>query len=298
MVRLGRLALQLYPLAFRRRYGDEMLTLLADTEPGPRAIIDLLRGALVAHLRPPAGLTDALDPADRLRASASGVLACWVAFAAAGFGFYKTTEDAPFTAAGHAHPVLGAAHLAIQALAVLGSAAVVAGALPLVLAALRRARRDRDLRALVITPPLTVAAFAVLTGLLVWLAHAHHGQRATSADRAVFVAWELAGLAVGAVCVVASRRALFAIRPGRGGLLGALAGGTLATAAMAAMALATVLYAIALPADAPKLAGAPNGPLGTTSTAVSLAVQLVVMALAASLATVTTRRGWRAAFRS
>jgi hypothetical protein len=297
MVRLSRLVLRLYPLAFRGRYGDEMLALLEDSEPGPRAIVDLLRGALVAHLRPPAALTDALDPGDRLRASASGVLACWVAFAAAGFGFYKTTEDAPFAAAGRAHPLLGAAHLAIQVLAVLGSVAVLAGALPLVIAALRSARTERKLRLIVSTPPLAVAAFAVLTGLLVWLAHAHHGQPSSSGDRAVFVAWELAGLAVGAVCVAASRRALFLMRPGRARLLGALASGTLATAAMAAMALATALYAIALRADAPGLAAAQNGPLRATSTAFSLGVQLVVMALAACLATVTTRRGWRAAFR-
>jgi hypothetical protein len=298
MTRLGEYVLRLYPLTFRRRYGDEMLALLEDTEPGPRAIIDLLRGALVAHLRPPTGLTDALDPADRLRASASGVLACWVAFAAAGFGFYKTTEDAPFAAAGDAHPLLGSAHLAIQLLALVGSAAVLAGALPLVLAALHRARTQRRLRLLVSIPPLAVAAFAVLTGLLAWFADAHHAQRASVIDRAAFIAWELAGVGVGTICVIASRRALFAMRPDRTRLLGAFACGILATAAMAAMALAAALYTIALPADAPGLAGGPNGPVGATSTAASLVLQVVVMTLAASLATVTTHRGWRAAFRT
>ena len=81
---------------------------------------------------------------DRLRASSSAVLACWVAFAAAGFGFYKTTEDQPFSRAGDAHLALGGSHLAVQVLAVLGSIAVLTGALPLLIAALRQATAIRS----------------------------------------------------------------------------------------------------------------------------------------------------------
>lgn len=73
----------------------------------------------------------------------------------------------------------------------------------------------------------------------------------------------------------------------------AFACGALLTAAMAAMALATALYAIVLPIDAGGLAAAPNGPLGATSTNVSLIEQFIVMALAGTLAAITTRRGWR-----
>jgi hypothetical protein len=98
--RLAGLALLLYPLAFRRRYGQEMRALLDETPPGVLTVLDLLRGALAAHLHPPAGLAGVVDAGDRLRGSMSGVLACWVVFAAAGFGFYKTTEDHPFEAAG------------------------------------------------------------------------------------------------------------------------------------------------------------------------------------------------------
>ena len=74
------------------------------------------------------------------------MLACWVVFAAAGFAFYKTTEDAPFSAAGHAHPLLGAAHVAVQAIAVMASAVVVLGALPLIWAAFQHARDEHNLR--------------------------------------------------------------------------------------------------------------------------------------------------------
>ncbi len=252
-----------------------------------------MRGALSAHLRPPAGV--ALDPADRVRASTSGVLACWAAFAAAGFGFYKTTEDGRFPAAGYEHPLLGDAHATIQALAVLASAAVVIGALPLVVAAIARARSQRSLRGVVILPPLAVGAFAALTGVLIFIAHSQHSRYATTGARVAFIAWGIAGLACGAVCVVASRRALFAVPLARGRLMAALTCGTVVTAAMAAMAVASACYAIALPLDASPLAAEPNGPLLQISTGASLVGQLVVMAVAVGLAATATRRGWRVA---
>jgi hypothetical protein len=291
--RLARLVLWLYPLGFRRRYGHELQMLLDQTPTRVMTVLDLLRGALAAHLRPPAATAGLVGCAERVRASASGQLACWVVFTAAGFGFYNTTEDAPFSAAGHAHPLLGATHVAIQALAIAASAAVLIGALPLIIAALAQARRQPRLRFVVSLPPLAVLLFAVPTGILV-LAGSEHSQRPTTAGGIGFIAWGLAGLACGAVCVVASRKALFAVALSRGRLVTAFACGTFVTAAMAAVALATALYAIALLLDASPLAASPNGPLQAISTSASLAVQLVVMVIAATLACTTTRRGWRA----
>src|ERR1035441_1056294 len=263
--RLARLALGLYPLAFRRRYGQEMRALLDQTPTRVLTVCDLVRGALAAHLRPPAAAAGLVDCADRVRASASGVLACWVVFAAAGFGFYKTTEDA-----------------------------VLFGARPLIIAALAQAWRQPSLRFLVSLPGLAVLLFAGLTGVLVLVAHSEHSHRPTTAGGIAFIAWGLAGLAGGAVCVVASRTALFAVPMSRGRLVTAFACGTLVTVAMAAMALATALYAIALLIDASHLAGAPNGPLQMISTGASLVALLIVMVLAATVASTITRRGWRA----
>jgi MFS family permease len=290
---LARLALGLYPLAFRRRYGDELRALLDQAPVRVLTVLDLVRGALAAHLRP-AGETGLVDPADRVRASASGVLACWVVFAAAGFGFYKTTEDASFSAAGHAHRLLGDAHASVQALALVASAAVLLGALPLIITAVVHARRQPRLRLLVSLPALAVTLFAGLTAVLVLVAHATHSHSPTTGGGIAFIGWGIAGLACGAVCVAASRTALFAVPMSRGRLITAFACGALTTAAMAAMALAAALYAIALPLDASHLAGAPNGPLQLISTGVSLVSLLIVMVLAATLASTTTRRGWRA----
>jgi len=291
--RLAQLILRGYPLAFRRRYGDEMLALLEQTPTGALKVLDLLRGAFVAHLRPMASLNGLVDSSERLRASTSGILACWVAFAAAGFGFYKTTEGDPFEAAGSANSLLGGAHLAIQILAIVGSIAVMAGACPLILATVTQARSDRKLRVLVSVPIVAVFAFALLTALLVWLAHGGSSPHPTTTGGMVFVLWELAGLVCGAVCVVAARRALFAIRVARGWLVAAFAGGALVSVAMVAMTIATAVYTIALSVDASALAGESNGPLQATSVCVSLVEQLIVMLIACALAAITTHRGSR-----
>jgi hypothetical protein len=285
--RLARLALRLYPLAYQRRYAEEMRALLEDSLPRARTVFDLLKGAARAHLRPADAPPGALEAGDRVRASTSAVLLCWVFFAAAGFGYYKTTEDQPFSAAGHVHPLLRDAHLAVQALALLASAAVVLGALPLILSALARVRRDPSLRRTVALPFLPVLVFGALTATVIALAHASTG------GPAVAVAWWIAGLACGITCVLTCRTALFATPVGPARLRAALAAGTLVTLAMLAIALATAVYAIALTADASHLAAEANGPFQVLSVTASLIVQVVVMVGAGVLATVATARGWR-----
>lgn len=48
----GSRLLRLYPASWRARYGDEMLAVLDARPPGPRERLDLVRGALDAHLHP------------------------------------------------------------------------------------------------------------------------------------------------------------------------------------------------------------------------------------------------------
>lgn len=298
--RAARFTINLYPLAFRRRYGDELSALLDQTPVGVHTLVDLLLGALDAHLRPYEGLTGALSVGERLRASASGVLACWVVFAAAGFGFAKATEDPPYSAAGDSHGLLAAAHVGVEVLAVVASLAVAAGALPLILAALGHARRDRRVRGPVALPVLAVAVYAGLTALIALIARsqsAQHAPHGTTGAHLAGIAWALAGAACGTVCVLASRRALFAIPASGKRLLCALVTGTVVTVAMVAIALTAAAYAIALQVDAPRLAASPNGPFGFASTNLAFAAQLIVMLVTGSLATLTTYRGWRALVR-
>jgi hypothetical protein len=123
---------------------------------------------------------------------------------------------------------------------------------------------------LVSLPIMAVVVFGVLTGLLVWMAPSQTFNHGTNVDHGAFIAWIIAGLTCGAVCVTASRKALFAVPVPRRWLLSALAFGTLVTAAMVAIGPATGLYAVALQVDASGLAAASNGPLGVSSTASSL----------------------------
>jgi hypothetical protein len=290
---MARAMLALYPVAFRRRYGDEMLALVEDSPPSARTTFDLLRGALVAHARPPARISATLSSEDRLRATSSGVLACWIAFAAGGFGFYKTTEGHSFARAGDAHVAIGGAHVAIQALAVLASIAVLSGALPLVVAAVRQSRRARAVRRATGLAVGAVALFAISTAAFAAFANSATSLSDTASGLA-FSAWILVGLVSGAVCAFAGASGLFATRVRRRGLVAALACGTLVTVAMALMALATALYVVALAVNASSLAGQGNGPLGVPSVGISIGIQLIIMLAAASLATVSTRRGWQA----
>jgi hypothetical protein len=291
--RLAKGTLAFYPIAFRRRYGNEILALVEDSPPSSRTAFDLLRGALVAHARPPAGLAASLSTEDRLRATTSGVLACWIAFVAGGFGFYKTTEDQSFAQAGDTHHALGGAHLAIQALAAFAAIAVVSGALPLVFAAVRQSRGAGAVRKSTGLAAGAVATFAISTAALVVFANSAESMRGAVPGLA-FTAWILIGLVSGAVCAFAASSGLFATRVRRRGLVAALSCGTLVTGAMALMAIATAIYGVALTVDAASLAGQGNGPSGVASVDVSIGIQLVVMIGAASLATVSTLRGWRA----
>jgi hypothetical protein len=170
---------------------------------------------------------------------------------------------------------------------------VLAGALPLILTALHQARRHRGLRRLVSLPPLAVLVFAGLTGVLVAVAHSEPAHRSASGG-IVFLAWGLAGLACGAVCVAGARAALFAVPVRRWRLVTAFACGAFVALAMTVIALATAVYAITLAVDASRLATSANGPFQLVSTGVSLAVQLAVMLVATIFASTTTRRGWRA----
>jgi hypothetical protein len=172
MRRLADLALRAYPLAYRRRYGEEMRALLDEVPADGRTVVDLFRGAVIAHLRPAPGCRTVGE--DRLRLSAAGVLACWTAFAVAGLAFYKTVEGHAFSAAGDAHPVLGGSYLAVQVAAVVASLAVLVGATPFVVSALRLRVPLRKILFATAVPPralrLAVAAGVVVTAAMAAIA--------------------------------------------------------------------------------------------------------------------------------
>jgi hypothetical protein len=301
IARLNRAAIGLYPMAFRNRYGDELRALIDDSPTGVLSLADLLRGALVAHVRPQSELTAALAPAVRIRLGLSGVLACWVAFAAAGFGFYKTTEGNSDSFSYGAHALLGGSHSLIQALAVIGSLAIIAGALPLVVMALRRALSDREkgvrgrLAKVMVAPLIAATLFTVMTGVLVAIANSSDSGTITAGGAGAYIAWAIAGVVTAGVCVFSARSALFCISADLGTLKRALWCATIATAGMLAIAISTAVYSVALSVSAPTLADTLDGPLQANSASISIDIQFAIMLTCALLACVSTRRAWRAA---
>ncbi|HVS99760.1 MAG TPA: hypothetical protein VHE08_04515 [Solirubrobacterales bacterium] len=290
--RLARLALAFYPLAYRRRYGEEMAALVEDVGTSPAAVADLLRGAARAHLRPPPGMGQELGPEDRLRLGLSSILLCWVVFSVAGIALYKTTEDHAFTTAAGAHGLLGAAHLAVQLLALVATAAVALGATPLIVIALRQARDRRAVERATVLATGCVLLFVLATAALVVVANLRpaHGDVDAAAGLAI---WTGVALACGIGCAVAGRLGLFAITVPRDILRASAACALVVVLGMVGIALATAVCLVALLHDAPGLAGQGNGPLELVSVAASLGIQLAVMLAVAAPAALSATRAWR-----
>jgi hypothetical protein len=285
--RLADCALALYPLAHRRRYGEEMRALLDDTGVDGRAVLDLVRGALTAHLRRE---MREIDAQDRLRLSATGILACWALFAMAGLAFYKTVEGAAFTAAGNAHPALSGLYLAIQVVAFLASAAVLAGAIPLIHAGLRqRGPGRRVVRRSLGWTLFAIASTVGVTGAVALLAHRVVAW-SSGASAAVLALAALGCLACGAICVAAARRSLFATVVSRGALRFAVVLGLLVTVSMWVIVAAVGAEAVVL--SGLPLSAVGNGPGGLLSVELSIVLQLAVMSGAAVCASVSSVRGW------
>lgn len=286
--RLARLALALYPLAYRRRYGEEMAALLEDSGASPREVADLARGALHAHLRPEPSVAEEVAAPDRLRLGLAAVLLSWVLFAMAGLALYKTTEGRSFEGS-TAPGILGPIHLAIQILAAVGSLAVAVGAAPLVLAALRQFRSRPEVRRAILLAGTCVAGFGAATAALVLVAHAG-SHLSDGLDALILACWSVVALGCGVGCALAARRGLFAIAVPLRALRFAAACAWVVVAAMAGIALLVLVYLFDLVVAATELASTPNGPLGNPDTRVSLVTLLAAMVAVAVPAALSVAR--------
>jgi hypothetical protein len=290
--RLAKAALAAYPVAYRRRYGEELEALLAESEPDLSDAWDLLRGAFSAHLRPAEGVCARLSPEDRVRASACGVLASWILFAAAGLAFYKTTEGDRFGGAASSHLGLWATHGLVQLLAAVASLLVVVAAAPLVVAILRRVRVDREARTAVGLAAGAVTVFLLVTATIDLAVHPI-AKISAPAAAAISIGWTTTALACSGACWVAARRGIYALKLDDATMTRTLVFGSAVTISMALITVAVAGYGVSLALSSSALAAEPNGPLGLVDVAVSVGLQASAMFIAALLAGVSTRRGWR-----
>lgn len=290
--RLARLALALYPLGYRRRYGAEMAALVEDQGASPRAVADLARGAFRAHMRPEPGVSAAVGREDRMRLGVSAVLLCWLLAAGAILAFAKTTEGPAFRAAASAHAPLGAAHTALGVCAAIASMAFLLGAAPLVAVALAQAHERSAVRRAALAAFGSVAVLIAATGALVLVANQDPAP-GDALRTALLAGWIVVGAACALGCALAARRGLFAAAVPAPVLRFAAACAGVVAVAMVGIALATLAYVVSLVSSATDLASAPNGPLGNPDVRASLLLVLAMMVAASVPAALAARRAWR-----
>jgi hypothetical protein len=292
----GRALIGLYPEPWRTRYGAELGALLEDDAPRAGGLASLFTGAARAHLRPRSTWRGTTSPRARMRLSVGAVFAAWIVLSMMGIGFQKVTEGGAYEQAMHSHPLLSFAHDAIIAGALLGAAAIAVAGLPLLWQAAARAlaRRDARLASLLALPLLGVLGFVGVARLLGALAPARHGGFPAAFVLATGLPWALAGIACAAVCALAPRPVMRRIAPSRAALRRASYATIPLLAAMAAITLALIAYAVELYVRAPSLAAEASGPIGASSGAM-LAAGCAVAALSTALASLASARALRAA---
>jgi hypothetical protein len=290
MFRLGCALLELYPRAYRARYGEELRAVLEQSPVTIATLFDLLLGALDAHVRP--GRL-APPPSKRARGTVSAALILWIALIVVGSGFAKATEDIPFRAAEAAHSLLGGARIAVEVLAATSAVIVVAAGAPVALSIVRQAleKRSAPLRRAVVIPLLGIAVFVVVTGAVALVARQVHGN-GSALGHLAFLLWIGLAVVVAVACALGARAAIERASLHPAALALAVCGAWLLSRVMVGLTIAMALYVVLLTVYASGLQGLANGPLDLP-TSLILTGQVAAMVVISALALITARRGLR-----
>ena len=297
---LARVALGLYPPAWRARYGDEVRALLEDSGVGVRAAATLAWHAVPAWAWPARHLH---EPSGRMRVNLARVAMAWVLLAGLAAVFVQLAQ-AQGSAQGLTlaqHPVIQWSYWAFDGCLVVSVLAVVAGGVPLWRVMLRdawRARRRREVACL-LAPAVVPAAYLVASFAVAGLVRRPSRPAVPWQPRSVvdlangmigprwFLALVLLGLAAAAVSAAGPGLALRSLRPDGPAVVLAARAAVLAAVTMGLAALASVVAAVGLYLWAPAYAGYHEG--------WQLAVYLPAVLLASAVAVVSAARGIRAA---
>jgi hypothetical protein len=193
--------LRWYPGSWRARYGDEFAALIEDDLDGGRPTLrlraSLVRAGLYERGRGAALIGRSCPADERERAGSLVVLAAWTAFVVAGSAFAKASEHFAESLPPSTSSVARGADTAVLALAAVGAALVVAGAVaaaPALVRHLRTGGWPQLKRPVVRATVLTVATVAGLVLMVGWASHLDLAQR-NGAD----AAYGWAALALGIV---------------------------------------------------------------------------------------------------
>ena len=277
-----RLALRLYPAAWRDRYGDEFGALLEETPMSVSAVFDVLVAAVDAHLHPTGPHRSWPLMIERIRRSELAVFASWVVFVVAGLAFQRMTEGDPFAPIASSQTAVGVSYAVIVAGAVVSLAAVTIAGVPIALAIARAGIRLRSWRqlALLAVPPIALAAWMGLTLYLV----SRGDQPADDPWRLVtFLGWVGSFIVAAIASTVAVGAAALAAEIDGSLYRRAALPAMITGVAMGVVALAVTAWGIALAFASPSAFWSSDGILGSSTPLTWLGI-LLVMALATAVA--------------
>ena len=155
--------IRLYPPAWRDRYGDEFEALLEECLHSPLDVLDIVLGAIDAHLEITYGTNWRLmDMVNKLRTGILMVFTGYIGFVIGGLSFYGLVDDSPTVPLMKTDIPLSIAWKTVGVGAVVTLLAVVIGVLPLAFTIIQRVFTSsrRDLRWLLV-PLLAFLAFLV-----------------------------------------------------------------------------------------------------------------------------------------
>jgi hypothetical protein len=188
VTRAGTRLLLFYPRAWRERYGQELLAVVAAASDGGRIPLrirfDVMRAGLAQRLRSSGLLGDELPPEARARAGLLLVLCSWSAFAIAGIGLQKTSEHWQALTPHSEEALPAAAFGSVVVAAAIGSAAVLLGialTMPPLLGFLRSGGWRAIRRPVTCAMCLSGLTAVVLVAVVIW-AHQLTGAQRNGGD--------------------------------------------------------------------------------------------------------------------
>jgi hypothetical protein len=295
---IQKLLLRLYPRAWRERYEEEFLVVLAAHPFSFFEGIDIMRGAIDAHLHPSFGTTDLSWPEKMkqmlltLRSSLLMIFCAYSGFIVAGMAFQKLTEAHEFAMAAHTYSVLGVSFDLVLIGAVTALLAALIGGLPVVADVVKGAlaRKRYSLLILLATPIFALAFFISTTFLLEKLVSLKASSSFILLSRGIFLTVFLGTAIVSAttVCCAVVRSEIEAKR-----LRFAALPSLLLTLSMALMLVAVLIWGLGLRSSIPQLFESNEGMFGTSTSGSWLKIVLM-MAGATGLATFSLFRGFAA----
>lgn len=287
--------LRLYPRIWRARYEEEVLVVLASHPFSLFEGIDVVRGALDAHLHPHFGMAS-MPLSERmkrmlstLRCSLLAMFCAYVGFILAGMGFQKMTESADLQEVVQAHSIVGLSFHLIVIGAIAALLAVLAGGLPIVAAVVRSAlaRRRYGPLFLLAVPILIFVTFLLSTSLMKENRSINQADWILLLYRGLFFGGLIveAAVSAGAVCLAVVHSEI-SEQPLRFAMLPSI----LLTVSMALILAATFTWGLGLSGTAPQLFSSNDGLVGTSTVGTWLGI-VIAMSVTTALSAVSLLHG-------